>query len=95
MDIFSTTAKMFIPQQKKYHYKIKGIDLEFPYELYDTQEKLVTSIITSLQNSHNGLFHSPTGTGKTLCFLTHNFFYQILSLSEFLRHQGKKILNFN
>ena len=86
MDIFSTTAKMFIPQQKKYHYKIKGIDLEFPYELYDTQEKLVTSIITSLQNSHNGLFHSPTGTGKTLCFL--------ISVLAYMGHHPEENIRF-
>ena len=60
---------MLFHQTSQHHYKIKGIDLEFPFELYEAQEKLVSSIITSLQMNHNGLFHSPTGTGKTVNIL--------------------------
>ena len=56
-----------IPKQHKY--TINNVPLYFPYPLYELQKNLIQSIIQGLQSNQNGLFHSPTGTGKTLCFL--------------------------
>ncbi|CAK9185657.1 unnamed protein product [Ilex paraguariensis] len=50
-------------------YKIKGIDVEFPFEAYDCQIAYMEKVIQSLQNRCNALLESPTGTGKTLCLL--------------------------
>ncbi|CAL1377958.1 unnamed protein product [Linum trigynum] len=50
-------------------YKIRGIDVDFPYEAYDCQLVYMEKVIESLQNKCNALLESPTGTGKTLCLL--------------------------
>ncbi|KAL8230357.1 hypothetical protein R6Q57_000135 [Mikania cordata] len=50
-------------------YKIKGIDVEFPFEAYDCQLVYMEKVIQSLQDKSNALLESPTGTGKTLCLL--------------------------
>ncbi|XP_015071243.1 regulator of telomere elongation helicase 1 homolog isoform X2 [Solanum pennellii] len=50
-------------------YKIRGIDVDFPYEAYDCQIAYMEKVIQSLQNRSNALLESPTGTGKTLCLL--------------------------
>ncbi|CAA0837238.1 RAD3-like DNA-binding helicase protein [Striga hermonthica] len=50
-------------------YKIRGIDVDFPYEAYDCQLVYMEKVIHSLQNRCNALLESPTGTGKTLCLL--------------------------
>ncbi|KAJ8553380.1 hypothetical protein K7X08_024058 [Anisodus acutangulus] len=50
-------------------YKIRGIDVDFPYEAYDCQIVYMDKVIQSLQNRCNALLESPTGTGKTLCLL--------------------------
>ncbi|KAH9666131.1 Regulator of telomere elongation helicase 1-like [Citrus sinensis] len=50
-------------------YKIRGIDVEFPFEAYDCQLVYMEKVIQSLQNKCNALLESPTGTGKTLCLL--------------------------
>ncbi|KAL3343670.1 hypothetical protein AABB24_027276 [Solanum stoloniferum] len=50
-------------------YKIRGIDVDFPYEAYDCQIVYMEKVIQSLQNRSNALLESPTGTGKTLCLL--------------------------
>ncbi|XP_042391048.1 regulator of telomere elongation helicase 1 homolog isoform X1 [Zingiber officinale] len=51
------------------NYKIRGIDVDFPYEAYDCQIAYMEKIIQSLQQGCNALLESPTGTGKTLCLL--------------------------
>ncbi|KAK7375603.1 hypothetical protein VNO78_35510 [Psophocarpus tetragonolobus] len=50
-------------------YKIRGIDVDFPYEAYDSQLVYMEKVIQSLQQKCNALLESPTGTGKTLCLL--------------------------
>ncbi|XP_002528200.3 regulator of telomere elongation helicase 1 homolog isoform X1 [Ricinus communis] len=50
-------------------YKIRGIDVDFPYEAYDCQLVYMEKVIQSLQSRCNALLESPTGTGKTLCLL--------------------------
>ncbi|XP_060205661.1 regulator of telomere elongation helicase 1 homolog isoform X2 [Lycium barbarum] len=50
-------------------YRIRGIDVDFPYEAYDCQIEYMDKVIQSLQNGCNALLESPTGTGKTLCLL--------------------------
>ncbi|XP_027342046.1 regulator of telomere elongation helicase 1 homolog isoform X1 [Abrus precatorius] len=50
-------------------YKIRGIDIDFPYEAYDPQLVYMDKVIQSLQEKCNALLESPTGTGKTLCLL--------------------------
>ncbi|XP_024022473.1 regulator of telomere elongation helicase 1 homolog isoform X2 [Morus notabilis] len=50
-------------------YKIRGIDVDFPFEAYDCQLVYMDKVIQSLQNKCNALLESPTGTGKTLCLL--------------------------
>ncbi|KAF3450771.1 hypothetical protein FNV43_RR06860 [Rhamnella rubrinervis] len=50
-------------------YTIRGIDVDFPFEAYDSQLVYMDKVIQSLQNKCNALLESPTGTGKTLCLL--------------------------
>ncbi|CAH9066220.1 unnamed protein product [Cuscuta epithymum] len=50
-------------------YKIRGIEVDFPFEAYDCQLVYMEKVIQSLQNKCNALLESPTGTGKTLCLL--------------------------
>ncbi|PON35161.1 DNA helicase (DNA repair), Rad3 type [Trema orientale] len=50
-------------------YKIRGIDVDFPFEAYDCQLVYMEKVIQSLQDRCNALLESPTGTGKTLCLL--------------------------
>ncbi|KAK1282794.1 DNA repair helicase UVH6 [Acorus calamus] len=50
-------------------YKIRGIDVDFPFEAYDSQIVYMDKVIQSLQQRCNALLESPTGTGKTLCLL--------------------------
>ncbi|PHU24343.1 hypothetical protein BC332_09450 [Capsicum chinense] len=50
-------------------YRIRGIDVDFPYEAYDCQIAYMDKVVQSLQNKCNALLESPTGTGKTLCLL--------------------------
>ncbi|AES68026.2 regulator of telomere elongation helicase 1 homolog [Medicago truncatula] len=50
-------------------YKIRGIDVDFPYEAYDSQLVYMDKVMQSLQEESNALLESPTGTGKTLCLL--------------------------
>ncbi|MCH94051.1 regulator of telomere elongation helicase 1-like, partial [Trifolium medium] len=50
-------------------YKIRGIDVDFPYEAYDSQLVYMDKVMQSLQEKRNALLESPTGTGKTLCLL--------------------------
>ncbi|KAI9160826.1 hypothetical protein LWI28_011852 [Acer negundo] len=50
-------------------YRLRGIDVDFPFEAYDCQLVYMEKVIQSLQNKCNALLESPTGTGKTLCLL--------------------------
>ncbi|KAF2323328.1 hypothetical protein GH714_034640 [Hevea brasiliensis] len=50
-------------------YKIRGIDVDFPFEAYDCQLVYMEKVIQALQSRCNALLESPTGTGKTLCLL--------------------------
>ncbi|KAG6575543.1 Regulator of telomere elongation helicase 1-like protein, partial [Cucurbita argyrosperma subsp. sororia] len=50
-------------------YKIRGIDVDFPFDAYDCQLVYMEKVIQSLQGKCNALLESPTGTGKTLCLL--------------------------
>ncbi|KAJ9568519.1 hypothetical protein OSB04_004485 [Centaurea solstitialis] len=50
-------------------YKIRDINVEFPFEAYDCQLVYMEKVIQSLQQRSNALLESPTGTGKTLCLL--------------------------
>ncbi|KAE9588051.1 putative DNA helicase [Lupinus albus] len=50
-------------------YNIRGIDVDFPYEAYDSQIVYMDKVMQSLQEKCNALLESPTGTGKTLCLL--------------------------
>ncbi|XP_065868607.1 regulator of telomere elongation helicase 1 homolog [Euphorbia lathyris] len=50
-------------------YKLRGIDVDFPFEAYDCQLVYMEKVIHSLQSKCNALLESPTGTGKTLCLL--------------------------
>ncbi|KAK1358284.1 Regulator of telomere elongation helicase 1 [Heracleum sosnowskyi] len=50
-------------------YKIRGLDVDFPFQAYDCQLVYMEKVIESLQNRCNALLESPTGTGKTLCLL--------------------------
>ncbi|KAJ1687934.1 hypothetical protein LUZ63_019324 [Rhynchospora breviuscula] len=50
-------------------YKIRGIDVDFPFQAYDCQVVYMEKVIQSLQEGKNALLESPTGTGKTLSLL--------------------------
>ncbi|XP_060973605.1 regulator of telomere elongation helicase 1 homolog isoform X3 [Cannabis sativa] len=50
-------------------YRIRGIDVDFPFEAYDCQLVYMEKVIQALQEKCNALLESPTGTGKTLCLL--------------------------
>ncbi|OMO54112.1 Helicase-like, DEXD box c2 type [Corchorus capsularis] len=50
-------------------YRIRGIDVDFPFEAYDCQLVYMEKVIEALQTRCNALLESPTGTGKTLCLL--------------------------
>ncbi|XP_039117490.1 regulator of telomere elongation helicase 1 homolog isoform X1 [Dioscorea cayenensis subsp. rotundata] len=63
-------------------YKIRGIDVEFPFEAYDCQIVYMEKVIQSLQENCNALLESPTGTGKTLCLLCASLAWR-RSLGEF------------
>ncbi|XP_071712250.1 regulator of telomere elongation helicase 1 homolog [Rutidosis leptorrhynchoides] len=63
-------------------YKIRGIDVEFPFEAYDCQIVYMEKVIQSLQDRSNALLESPTGTGKTLCLLCATLAWR-KSLGEF------------
>ncbi|XP_073035876.1 regulator of telomere elongation helicase 1 homolog [Primulina eburnea] len=65
-------------------YKIRGIDVDFPYEAYDCQLVYMEKVIQSLQDKCNALLESPTGTGKTLCLLCATLAWR-KSLGDFSR----------
>ncbi|KAJ0985594.1 hypothetical protein J5N97_003950 [Dioscorea zingiberensis] len=63
-------------------YKIRGIDVDFPFDAYDCQIVYMEKVIQSLQEGCNALLESPTGTGKTLCLLCASLAWR-RSLGEF------------
>lgn len=65
----------------QYLFQCEGIPLSFPYPPYDSQINMMSKILKCLKNSENGLFESPTGTGKTLMFL--------VSIFGFLKEHNK------
>ncbi|XP_027854440.2 regulator of telomere elongation helicase 1 homolog [Aphis gossypii] len=50
-------------------FECKGVLVDFPYEPYEVQKKYIEKVLECLQNGHNGVLESPTGTGKTLSLL--------------------------
>ncbi|KAL0277976.1 UNVERIFIED_CONTAM: Regulator of telomere elongation helicase 1, partial [Sesamum radiatum] len=70
-------------------YKIRGIDVDFPYEAYDCQLVYMEKVIQSIQNKCNALLESPTGTGKTLCLLCATLAWR-KSLGEFSRGRSER-----
>ena len=49
--------------------KIRGVEVDFPFQPYECQVVYMERLITALQQKQNALLESPTGTGKTLCLL--------------------------
>jgi regulator of telomere elongation helicase 1 len=48
---------------------IAGVPVTFPCRPYQQQVVFMEKLMTALQNSHNALLESPTGTGKTAALL--------------------------
>ncbi|XP_047306284.1 regulator of telomere elongation helicase 1 homolog [Impatiens glandulifera] len=71
-------------------YKIRGIDVDFPFEAYDCQLVYMEKVIQSLQEKRNALLESPTGTGKTLCLLCATLAWR-KSLGPFSSGRSKKV----
>ncbi|THG11762.1 hypothetical protein TEA_026058 [Camellia sinensis var. sinensis] len=71
-------------------YKIRGVDVDFPFEAYDCQIVYMEKVIQSLQDRCNALLESPTGTGKTLCLLCATLAWR-KSLGEFSTCRSEKI----
>ncbi|GAB4842166.1 Regulator of telomere elongation helicase 1 [Ancistrocladus abbreviatus] len=71
-------------------YKIRGIDVDFPYDAYDCQIVYMEKVIQSLQENCNALLESPTGTGKTLCLLCATLAWR-KSLGPFSTGKGKSL----
>ncbi|XP_044340410.1 regulator of telomere elongation helicase 1 homolog isoform X3 [Triticum aestivum] len=68
-------------------YRIRGVDVDFPYDAYDCQITYMDRVLQSLQQGNNALLESPTGTGKTLCLLCSALAWR-RTFGEFLRGGG-------
>uniref|UniRef100_A0A0E0C458 Helicase ATP-binding domain-containing protein n=1 Tax=Oryza meridionalis TaxID=40149 RepID=A0A0E0C458_9ORYZ len=68
-------------------YRIRGVDVDFPYDAYDCQITYMDRVLESLQQGKNALLESPTGTGKTLCLLCSALAWR-RTFGEFLRGGG-------
>ncbi|CAM0881561.1 unnamed protein product [Alopecurus aequalis] len=68
-------------------YRIRGIDVDFPFDAYDCQITYMDRVLQSLQEGNNALLESPTGTGKTLCLLCSTLAWR-RTFGEFLRGGG-------
>ncbi|VAH77261.1 unnamed protein product [Triticum turgidum subsp. durum] len=68
-------------------YRIRGVDVDFPYDAYDCQITYMDRVLQSLQQGNNALLESPTGTGKTLCLLCSTLAWR-RTFGEFLRGGG-------
>lgn len=42
-------------------YKLRGVEVEFPYKAYPCQLKYMESVIEALEGRKNALLESPTG----------------------------------
>lgn len=49
--------------------EINDIQVDFPFEPYESQKRYMSKVISALRGGSNALLESPTGTGKTLCLL--------------------------
>lgn len=47
-------------------YKLRGIEIQFPYKAYPCQIKYMESVIEALEGRKNALLESPTGNFKKL-----------------------------
>lgn len=61
---------------RRQKYKIRGVDVEFPYKPYGPQLAFMGKVLAALEQSRvqrigsvNALLESPTGSGKTLALL--------------------------
>ncbi|KAF5957087.1 hypothetical protein HYC85_004312 [Camellia sinensis] len=70
-------------------YKIRGVNVDFPYEAYDCQLVYMEKVIQSLQDRSNALLESPTGTGKTLCLLCATLAWR-KNLGDFSTRAGER-----
>ncbi|KAM0928809.1 hypothetical protein ACQ4PT_002001 [Festuca glaucescens] len=68
-------------------YRIRGVDVDFPFDAYDCQITYMDRVLQSLQQGNNALLESPTGTGKTLCLLCSTLAWR-RTFGEFLRGGG-------
>jgi superfamily II DNA or RNA helicase len=48
---------------------IEGVNVGFPFKPYPLQRTIMSHIIKCIKKKRNGIFESPTGTGKTLMIL--------------------------
>ncbi|RKP17078.1 DNA repair helicase, partial [Rozella allomycis CSF55] len=81
-------------------YKIRGIDVDFPYEAYDCQLVFMEKVITSLQQREHALLESPTGnrknyfvpgTGKTLCLLCATLAWRAHEFKNVMKDMGDRM----
>lgn len=73
------SMKYKVPKTEDEHhqYSINGIEVYFPYELYDCQYNYILNVLNALKKKENALLESPTGTGKTLCLLCASISYVV------------------
>jgi regulator of telomere elongation helicase 1 len=50
-------------------FDIRDIPMAFPFKPYPCQLAYMDKVVQTLDQGHNALLESPTGTGKTLCLL--------------------------
>ena len=67
---------------------ICGITLKFPFHPYPSQFQVMSNLINCLKNSSNGIFESPTGTGKTLSILISSISWQQNEKSKIIAAQN-------
>ncbi|CAL9115659.1 unnamed protein product, partial [Musa acuminata var. zebrina] len=75
-------------------YKIRGVDVDFPFDAYDCQIVYMEKVIRSLQEGCNALLESPTGTGKTLCLLCATLAWR-KTFGDFLTSANEERSNFS
>nr|XP_039264154.1 regulator of telomere elongation helicase 1-like [Styela clava] len=63
-------------------FKLRDVEIEFPFKPYLVQIKYMESVIKSLQTGKNALLESPTGTGKTLCLLCATMAWRRLEIKK-------------
>jgi len=71
---------------------INGYEVNFPFQPYESQAKIMSSMLTSFEKEQNLLLESPTGTGKCMSALGASFAY--LNNFKSLRNNKKAIENF-